>query len=274
MTALDKIDPSQRNELPVADGLAFVDEGAGPPIVLLHAFPLDGSMWTPQRERWRRQWRVIVPDLRGFGASPATSGEPCAMDDYARDVVRLLDALSIETVCLCGLSMGGYVALAFAERFPERLAGLVLANTRAGADGDEARAARTALAARVKRQGTSALVEALLDKLLGPMAPPEAIARVRAMIEAQDPRGAISALTGMAERRDRTALLSAIRVPTLVLASTEDRLVPAAESRALGEAIPSANWIEIAGAGHLSNLEQPELFALAAEAHFARLDWN
>jgi pimeloyl-ACP methyl ester carboxylesterase len=274
MSASEEIAVPARNELPVPDGLAFVDEGSGPPIVLLHAFPLDGSMWTLQRERWRSRWRVIVPDLRGFGTSPATSGEPLSMADYARDVERLLDALSLETVCLCGLSMGGYVALAFAERFPERLAGLVLANTRAGADGEESRAARTALAARVERQGTGALVEALLDKLLGPQAPQEAIDRVRATIEAQDARGAISAITGMRERRDRTALLPAIRVPTLVIASAEDRLVPAAESRALVEAIPGANLIEIAGAGHLSNLEQPELFAIAAEAHFERLDWG
>ena len=272
MTVLDEIPTPSQNELPIPQSLAFIDAGGGPPIVLLHAFPLDGSMWSAQIDRWQDRWRVVVPDLRGFGTSPAASGDALAMAEYADDVVRLLDGLAIDRVCVGGLSMGGYVALALAERHPQRLAGLVLANTRAGADNDAGRAKRAELAQKVETSGSEALADALLDKLLGPSASPELVAKVRKLVLRQDPVGALSAIRGMASRRDRSDMLPSIRVPTLVIGSTEDRLVPIEESRALSRAIPGAFWAEIEGAGHLSNLEQPELFARAFEEHLDRLD--
>jgi pimeloyl-ACP methyl ester carboxylesterase len=272
MSALEDISLAPRNELPIPQGLAFADTGKGPPIVLLHAFPLDGEMWAAQVDRWRDRWRVVVPDLRGFGASPSTSGDGMAMADYADDVVRLLDTLSIDRACVGGLSMGGYVALALAERHPERLSGLVLANTRAGADNEAGKAKRAELAKKVEEKGSEALADALLDKLLGPSASPEIVARVKEVVVRQDPAGALSAIRGMASRRDRSDVLPSIRVPTLVIGSTEDRLIPIEEARALSRAIPGAFWAEIEGAGHLSNLEQPELFARAVEEHLDRLD--
>jgi pimeloyl-ACP methyl ester carboxylesterase len=272
MTALEDVSLPQKNELPIPQGLAFADAGNGPPIVLLHAFPLDGEMWSAQFDRWRDRWRVVVPDLRGFGASPATSGDGMAMAEYADDVVRLLDTLSIDRACVGGLSMGGYVALALAERHPHRLSGLVLANTRAGADNEAGRAKRAELAKKVEQSGSEALADALLDKLLGPSASPEIVAQVKEVVLRQDPVGALSAIRGMASRRDRSDVLPSIRVPTLVIGSTEDRLIPVEESRALSRAIPGAFWAEIEGAGHLSNLEQPELFARAFEEHLDRLD--
>jgi pimeloyl-ACP methyl ester carboxylesterase len=272
MSALEDISVTPRNELPIPQGLAFADAGHGPPIVLLHAFPLDGEMWAAQVERWRDRWRVVVPDLRGFGASPSTSGDGLAMADYADDVIRLLDTLSIDRACVGGLSMGGYVALALAERHPERLSGLVLANTRAGADNEAGRAKRAELAKKVEESGSEALADALLDKLLGASASAETVALVKEVVVRQDPAGALSAIRGMASRRDRSDILPSIRVPTLVIGSTEDRLIPIEEERALSRAIPGAFWAEIGGAGHLSNLEQPELFARAFEEHLDRLD--
>jgi len=274
MSALEDISVPQRNELPIPQGLAFADTGNGPPIVLLHAFPLDGEMWAAQVDRWRDRWRVVVPDLRGFGASPSTSGDGLAMADYADDVIRLLDTLSIDRACVGGLSMGGYVALALAERHPERLSGLVLANTRAGADNEAGKAKRAELAKKVEESGSEALADALLDKLLGASAPAEIVALVKQVVVRQDPAGALSAIRGMASRRDRSDILPSIRVPTLVIGSSEDRLIPIEEARALSRAIPGAFWAEIEGAGHLSNLEQPELFARAFEEHLDRLDRN
>jgi pimeloyl-ACP methyl ester carboxylesterase len=259
------------NDLPIPQGLAFVDAGNGPPLVLLHAFPLDGEMWADQLARWRDRWRVVVPDLRGFGTSPAATGDALAMADYAADVVRLMDLLSIDRACIGGLSMGGYVALALAERYPERLSGLILANTRAGADSEAGRAARADLAAKVEDRGSQALIDALLAKLVSDQASSEVRDRVQRIIARQDARGALSAIRGMASRRDRNDVLPGIRVPTMVIASTEDKLIPLAEAQALRDSIPNSVWAELPG-GHLSNVEQPELFERAVETHLDRLD--
>src|SRR6266508_3706610 len=208
--------------------------GEGTPVVLLHAFPLDSRMWLPQVEALGG-YQAIVPDLRGFGAAREAAVEVTSMDLLADDIAELLDERELERAVLCGLSMGGYVALAFARRHPERLGGLVLCDTRAGADSDDARAARLAMAERVLAEGVT---ETILD---------------------QDPRGVAAAQRGMAERPDATAVLGQISVPTLVITGMEDELIAPDESVQMAAEIRDARLIQVPDAGHLVNLEQAEL---------------
>jgi 3-oxoadipate enol-lactonase len=234
--------------------------GDGTPVVLLHDFPLDSRMWLPQVEALGG-YQVIVPDLRGFGAARALSGEVTPMDLLADDVARLLEERKLERVVLCGLSMGGYVALAFARRYPERLGGLVLCDTRAGADTEEARAARLAMAERVLADGVGFLPEVMLPRLLGETTRqrrPEVVQQVTETIGAQDSGGIAAAQRGMAERPDSTGVLGRIAVPSLVITGMQDELIRPEESTEMAAAIPDARLVQVPDAGHLVNLEQPD----------------
>lgn len=240
--------------------LNYRDTGKGDPLLLLHAFPLSGRMWDGQIGRLG-PWRCLVPDLSGFGAS-----EPAAvnrMSSFARDAVALLDHLGIERAVLMGLSMGGYAALAFAEAFSERLRGLILADTRAGADSPEARERRLAGAQEVLEKGSGFLPDALVPKLLGATtraSNPGLVEQVRQWVAEAPPAGVAAAQRGMAMRPDRTSVIPRIAAPTLVIVGEEDELTPPAESRIMASAIPGAELAVVPGAGHLSNLEQPEAF--------------
>jgi|CXWL01.1.fsa_nt_gi pimeloyl-ACP methyl ester carboxylesterase len=245
--------------------LAFDDVGTGQPVVLIHAFPLDRTMWQPLMFLAGQELRLIAPDLRGFGDSPSTTGEAIAMRNYGADVVALLDRLGLRSAAICGLSLGGYVALAIAEQAPERVDALILANTRATADDDASRAKRQAQAARVAEEGMVVLTEEVVPKLLGPGADPEARSLVDSVVSRQEPRGAVSAILGMADRVDRSDLLGKLTMPVLVITSEQDVLVPPAASKAMAAAIPGSAVVEIPGAGHLSAVEQPAAFALAIE---------
>ena len=237
--------------------LAYDTRGSGPALVLLHAFPLDRRMWAEELARLSDVRRVIAVDLRGFGESPLW-GEP-SVDDYADDVARLLDALGIPMAAVAGLSMGGYVALAFAARHRGRLSALILADTRAAADSEVARAAREATMRQVRQDGPAAFLDGVPERLLSRHASEDLRARVRALCD--DRAEAVLAGTrALAGRPDRTSLLPAIDVPTLVVCGGEDTTSPAPEMRNLAQAIPGAEYVEIAGAGHLSNLESPGRF--------------
>jgi len=234
--------------------------GDGTPVVLLHAFPLDSRMWVPQVEALGG-YQAIVPDLRGFGAAREQAGEITPMDLLAEDVAKLLDERELERVVICGLSMGGYVALAFARRHPERLGGLVLCDTRAGADTDDARAARLAMAERVLAEGVGFLPEAMVQRLLGKTTRqqrPELVEQVTETIGDQDPRGIAAALRGMAERPDSTGVLGQVSVPTLVISGMEDELIPPDEAVRMAATIRDARLIQVPDAGHLVNLEQAD----------------
>jgi pimeloyl-ACP methyl ester carboxylesterase len=234
--------------------------GEGTPVVLLHAFPLDSRMWLPQVEALTG-YQALIPDLRGFGAARAMAGERSPIDLLADDVACLLDDRGLERVVLCGLSMGGYVALAFARRHPERLGGLVLLDTKAGEDSEAARAERLAMADRVQAEGVGFVPEVMLPRLLGETSRrerPEVVERVTETILDQDPRGIAAAQRGMAERPDSTASLAGIDVPTLVIAGAEDELSGPAEARTVAAAVRDARLVQVPGAGHLVNLEQPE----------------
>jgi pimeloyl-ACP methyl ester carboxylesterase len=234
--------------------------GDGTPVVLLHAFPLDSRMWLPQVEALGG-YQALVPDLRGFGAARAMAGERSPVDLMADDVARLLDDRRLDRVVLCGLSMGGYVALAFARRHRGRLGGLVLLDTRHGADSEAARDERLAMADRVEAEGVGFLPEVMLPRLLGETSRrerPEVVRLVTETILDQDPQGIAAAQRGMAARPDSTASLAAIDVPTLVIVGAEDQLSGPAEARAIAAAVRDARLVQVPAAGHLVNLEQPD----------------
>src|SRR5437763_10626095 len=199
--------------------LAYDAAGAGAPVVLLHGFPFNRSLWREQATALAASYRVVTPDLRGFGASTVVA-EPATMESLAEDVAALLDELELKRVTLGGLSMGGYVALAFYRLFPRRVRALVLADTRPQADTAEARANRETLAGRALDEGMQPIADAMLPKLLAPATHkqrPEIVARVREMILQTPTAGAAAALRGMALRRDQTDLLPDILAPTLSL---------------------------------------------------------
>ncbi len=204
---------------------------------------------------------MITLDFRGFGES-TLDAEP-SLETLADDAAALLDALGVPIAALCGLSMGGYVALAFAARHRSRLGALILADTRAGADSAQARQGRDDGIALVRSRGTAAFVEPIPSKLLSPHASDEAREQVRA-IAAQQPAPAIAAaLSAMRDRPDRTGELASLRSSTLILVGSNDLVTPPAESRAMARVIAGARVVELAGAGHLSNLEAPEAFVAA-----------
>jgi len=236
--------------------------GAGTPVVLLHAFPLDGRMWAPQVEALAGTYEVIVPDLRGFGAAREQAVEEAAMDLLADDVARLLDQRGLDRVVLGGLSMGGYVALAFLRRHADRLGGLLLLGTKATPDGEQARADRLRMVERVLAEGTGFLPEAMLPRLLGKTSleeRPELVERVTALVAEQDPRAVAGAQRGMAARPDATDVLASIAVPTLVVTGAEDAIFGPEVGRELASAIPGGRFLLVEEAGHLSSLERPEV---------------
>ena len=245
--------------------LSAVDAGMGVPLVFLHGFPLSRGAWQKQIDGFRSAYRVIAPDLRGFGASETLPG-PTTMAQYATDVRALLQELRTGPAVLIGHSMGGYVTLAFARQFPEMLRGLVLVGTKAGADSAEAAAGRRALAEKVKTDGVQVVVEAMAPKMLAAGNRDVRMGEeVRAIMASSKPLGVVGALLGMAERPDATALLAHIAVPTLVITGEDDTLVPPAESKKLAEAIRGARLEVIARAGHLVGFEQPDQFNRALE---------
>ena len=242
--------------------IAYDDYGdAADTLVLLHGYPFNRSMWREQASALSARHRVIAPDLRGHGET--TISESVTMEEMARDVAALIDELKIERATIGGLSMGGYVTLAFYRLFPERARALVLADTRANADTAEARRTRAESAQQALREGMSAIADAMLPKLLAPATlrdRPDIAERVRRMMIDTEPSGAAAALHAMAARRDQTNLLPEIDVPTLVIAGSEDALTPPRDSEAIRDAIPHSRMEIIEGAAHVSNIERPDEF--------------
>jgi 3-oxoadipate enol-lactonase len=259
--------------------IAYLDSAPGNATlrtyVLLHAFPIGANLWEPQMRNIPAGWRLITPDLRGFGGS--TEGDSVSgmsMSDYAVDVVDLLDELGLARVVIGGASMGGYATLAFVQSAGDRVDGLVLANTRAGADSPEARANRRNMLALVDREGPAGVAREMMPKLLGTTTRetnPGIEANVRRLIKQQSPIAVRGAIHRMMHRPDSTPLLAQISVPTLVVTGEEDELIPIEESRAIAAAVTGATLVVIPRAGHLSNLEQPDAFNNALHAFLAKL---
>ena len=236
--------------------------GQGPAVVFLHAFPLGLSMWDDQAAALEATHRVVRFDDRGFGDSPPTDG-PLTMDRIADDAAALLDHLGIDRAVVCGCSMGGYAAFAMVRRHPGRVRGLVLQDTRPGADTEEARRARVLVAERVLKEGAGVAAEVYLPKLVGETTHrtrPELLQRLHREILKAPPRGIAHALLGLAARPDSQATLAEIHVPTLVVCGAEDVLTPPAESEAIQLAIPGSRLEIIPKAGHLANLENPDAY--------------
>jgi 3-oxoadipate enol-lactonase len=248
--------------------MAYDDLGQGQPLLFIHGYPLSRRMWQPQMAGLAKDTRVLAIDLRGHGDSQATPG-PYPMSLLADDCATFLDALGIQRpVVICGLSMGGYIAFAFYRQYASRVAGLVLAATRPGPDTPEGQANRDKSAALARQQGVSAIAEAMLPKLLSPgtyQAQPELVKQVRTIMETISLEGITGDLMGMKERPDSTPALAGIKVPTLVLHGADDQIIPLQEAERMRNAIPNARLQVLPEAGHLLNLEQPELFNQAIQ---------
>jgi pimeloyl-ACP methyl ester carboxylesterase len=236
-------------------------------LLLLHAFPLDSWMWGAQVEALGAETTVVAPDLPGFGDAPST-GDVMTMDAAADHAVLALDEAGVRRAVVCGLSMGGYVALALWRRHRDRVAGFVFSNTRSGADDEAGKERRRALAERLRSEGNGFLVESP-GPLLSDRAPEDLWAAVRDDIRRQPAEAIAGAALGMAERPDSTGDLAGIGVPTLVVVSDLDTLIPAEATRPMAELIPGARLEEISGAGHLSSLEQPEAFTRLLREHLS-----
>lgn len=236
------------------------DHGHGHPILFVHGFPLNHTMWNAQIAAFSPAHRVIAPDLRGFGNSEITSGT-VSMDCFADDLHALLDALDIaEPVTVCSLSMGGYIAWRFIRKYPQCLRALILCDTRAAADTPENAQNRLSLAGRILHDGPEPAT-AMLPNLVSPRTAqdrPQIIDDLRSMILSTPPEGIAAALRGMAERPDSTELLPRIAVPVLLMAGTDDRITPPDEMRQLAELIPDAEFVEIPEAGHMAPMENPD----------------
>jgi len=238
--------------------LAVDVRGDGPALLLLHGFPLDRSIWTHQLSALQG-WRRIAPDLRGLGESDAPD-DGYAMSAYADDLARLLDRLRVQRAVVVGLSMGGYVAFEMLRRHRDRVAGLVLCDTKAEADTPEGRKARDENVKLVESGGAAALAQRMVPVLLGrttQQTQPPLVKRMHEMIGRMPPQGLAGALRAMRDRPDSTDLLPTIKVPTLVVVGQEDEMTPPAAARRMTDAIPSAAMTTIAGAGHVTPLEAP-----------------
>lgn len=244
--------------------LAYQSFGKGLPVVLLHAFPLSSAMWEPQIPALSGQFRVIVPDLSGFGNSP---GRPeITMESMARETEALLSQLKIsEPVMMAGLSMGGYVAFEFLRHFPEKMRGLALFATRATADTAAARENRMKSIEAMERFGLEPFAKKAVKSQLGKTTQeknPELIAHVLKLMTANKAEAAIAAQHAMASRRDSSNLLPSLKLPVLIAAGEEDLLSPPDEMRGMHEKIRGSQFHVIPQCGHLLNLEQPEAFQL------------
>ena len=241
-------------------------------VVLLHAFPLNSTLWRPQIERAPTGWRFVAPDLPGFGASVLPAAR--SMEAMAREVLNVLDEQGIERAVIGGASMGGYVTFALYRLAPERFAGMLLADTRATADNDQQKDARRRMIEMVRDKGPVAVADEMMPKLLGATSHrerPDVVSSVRGMIEGSSRDAIAGAVEAMMNRPDSRPLLPNIAVPTLVVCGAEDLLTPPADSEALRDAIAGSRLVVIPKAGHLSSLEAPEKFSLVLNAFLGEL---
>lgn len=245
--------------------LAYSDEGQGPPVVFLHAFPLNRTMWVPQVAGLSDRYRVVTIDLRGHGESDAPMWR-YTLDRFAEDVHGLLAHLGIARATFVGLSMGGYILFALYRKHPALFQALVLADTRTTADTPEAKAARFSMAQIAYRRGVSAIADLMLPKLLSPASwehRADLRDHLRAIITGNQVSGIVGDLMAMEERPDSTPLLSTISVPTLVIVGEEDLASPPEEVESMAKQVPGSTFVRIPRAGHLSNLENPGAFNAA-----------
>ena len=246
---------------------------AGRALVWLHAFPLGADMWRPQLEAVPDGWRMIAPDLAGFGGSTDHADHP-TIDDFAHDLDNFAHHLGLRHFVLGGLSMGGYAVFAYLRLNPSRVKGIVLADTKSGADTPQAREGRQKMLDLVAAKGVAGVADEMLPKLLGAStqrANPALTAHVRTIIDANSAEGVSRSIQRLRDRPDSTPLLSRLAIPALVIVGEEDGITPVADARAMSSALPESMLAVVPGAGHLTNLEAPEAFAAALKPWLAAL---
>ena len=255
--------------------IGYDDIGTGVPVAFVHGFPHNRTLWAPQVSALVDRARCIAPDLRGFGES--SKHGPFSMDQYADDIAMLLRGLGIERAVVAGLSMGGYVAFSLWRRHRALVRGLVLADTRAGADSEETREKRRALLDVARTRGAGAVADGQITGMLGKTTRekrPALIDEVHRMMESASVEGIVGALEAMMARVDSTETLATIDVPTLVVVGSEDVLTPPREAEILHESIRGSRLEVIANAGHVSNLERPAAFNHVLTEFLASLDYE
>ena len=244
--------------MPDAMELAYEERGSGPVAVFIHGFPLDRRMWIGQLSGLAKIRRCVAVDLRGNGLSKIDDADPSfSMDLLADDVAKTMDEIGADQADICGLSMGGYVAFAFLRRHPARVRSLILADTKAEADSDEAKTGREKTAAMVREQGMEALWEGLGAKLLASNPKEEDVTRLKEMFLAQDPAVIAADALAMKDRPDSSPDLAGITVPVLWVHGEEDQLMPVDGARATAEKIPGAKFAAIPRGGHMAPMENP-----------------
>jgi len=239
--------------------MGYEDTSEGIPLVLIHGHPFDRSMWREQTAAFGSKYRVITPDLRGYGESEISS-DKTMLEEFARDIAVLLDELKADDIILCGLSMGGQILFEFFRLFPQRVRALVLADTFAQLDDAERKQARYDTAERLLRKGMRDYAEEVLPKMISPRTveeQPDVKAHILSMMRGTSPKGAAAALRGRAERPDYTALLPQINVPTFIIVGSDDEFTPVADAEFMRDRIPDSKMAVIEGAGHMPNLENP-----------------
>lgn len=236
--------------------------GEGIPLVLIHGHPFNRSMWRDQITAFSSRYRVIAPDLRGYGESEVVA-DKTMLQEFARDIAALLDNLNTNDIILVGLSMGGQIVLEFYGLFPHRVRALILADTFAQLDSDERRQERYDTAERLLREGMEKYAEEILPKMIALTTireQPGVAARVLSMMRTTNPKGAAAALRGRAEREDYTPLLPRIAVPTLIVVGSRDEFTPVSDAEFMNQRIPSSKMVVIEGTGHMPNMENPVKF--------------
>jgi pimeloyl-ACP methyl ester carboxylesterase len=234
-------------------------ENAKGPLLLIHGFPLDGRIWEKVTPAIRVPG-LVVPDLPGHGKSPALKGT-VSIDDYAREMLKIMDFQKIERFAVAGHSMGGYIAFALLRLAPQRISALALVSSRALPDSDDIKKTREATAQRAEKEGPGFLAGTMPERAVGSSPPPGVVDILRKIIREAQPKGVAADSRAMANRPDATPQLGSIQIPTLVLAGRGDKIVPAAESEAMANAIPGAKLVWCEKSGHVPMLEEPELVA-------------
>lgn len=259
--------------------IAYFDSAPGdaeaPAVVLIHAFPLSASMWEAQFKSVAPGWRVIAPDLRGFGGSTIEQeSDAPSIDDYAVDVIDVLKELNIASAVIGGCSMGGYTTFAVLRKAPKLARALLLVDTRASADTSEGRANRRAMLALLDREGASGIAREMTPKLLGKTTIDERSdveSNIRRLIKQQSAPAIRGALLRMMDRPDSLTTLHAVSVPTLIVVGEEDTLTPPADSQKMADAVAGSQLVALPRCGHLANLERPDAFNASVNDFLSRL---
>jgi pimeloyl-ACP methyl ester carboxylesterase len=241
--------------------LVYDDIGQGQPIVFIHGHPFNRSMWTDQIDFFKDRYRLILPDLRGYGGSGLSSPRSM-LDEMALDTVHLLESLAIDKAAFCGLSMGGQIVLDLYRLFPQKFTALIIADSDARGETPESHRQRLAKAEDILKNGMIKHTDDTIHQYISAssMKNPKVYAPLYEMMSRTRPEGAAAAHRGRADRRDHTQMLPHINVPSLIIVGSEDFFTPLSTARIMSDSIPGARLVVVEGAGHLPNMEAPEIF--------------